>query len=393
MMFLEYVIWGSWYVTLSTYLTTHLHFSGTQAGAVFGTVSVASLVSPFFIGWIADRYFPTERVMAFLYVIAAVLAFCVTRASSFGAVYLLVLAFCLAYFPTIGLTNSIAMQNMKDVARDFPAIRVMGTFGWIAAGLVVGKLQVETTSTPFLIAAGASVVMSLFSLTALPHTPPLARGERVAVRSLLGLDALEMMRDRAFLIFVIASILACIPLTFYYSFTNTFLNAVGVENAAGKMTIGQVSEVVMMLMMPVIFRRLSIKGILLLGLFAWTLRYALLAYGNPSGGMWMFYLAIALHGVCYDFFFVAGQMYTDQEAPAHLRSTAQGFITFVTYGVGMLIGSLLSGGALDFFSSARKTGPDRNWIGFWLLSSAMSFAILLLVAVFFNSHRMIRSKQ
>jgi MFS family permease len=229
--------------------------------------------------------------------------------------------------------------------------------------------------------------MAIYSLVALPHTPPPARGKQVSVRQLLGLDALAMMKDRSYLVFVIASVLACIPLTFYYSFTNAYLNDVGVVNAAGKMTLGQVSEVGLMLLMPVIFRYFSVRAILLSGLLAWGVRYVLLAYGSAGSGMWMFYAAILLHGICYDFFFVTGQLYTDQEAPAHLRSTAQGFITFVTYGVGMLIGSLLSGGALDYFTDS--TG--RHWDSFWLSSALMSFAIMLLVLFFFRSSRRIQA--
>jgi nucleoside transporter len=392
MMFLQYVIWGSWYVTITTYLTSTLHFTGTQAGAVFGTVSVASLVSPFFIGLVADRFFATERVMALLYALAAGCMLMVTRVESFGAVYWWVLAFCLCYFPTVALTNSITMQQVADPGRDFPPIRTMGTLGWIVINLVVGFMKVEAGTTPFILAAGACVVMAIYSLAALPHTPPPARGQKVTVRAVLGLDALAMLKQRDFLVFVLASVLACIPLTFYYSFTNAYLNEVGVVNAAGKMTLGQMSELVMMLLMPVVFRMLSVRGVLLMGLSAWAVRYVLLAYGDPGAGMWMFYIAILLHGVCYDFFFVAGQLYTDQEAPAHLRSTAQGFITFVTYGVGMLIGSLLSGVALDYFSTAGPAGAlVRNWQSFWLSSAAMSFGITLLVLFFFRSPAKIRA--
>jgi len=385
MMFLQYVIWGSWYVTLNTYLTTTLHFSGTQAGAAFGTVSIACLVSPFFVGLVADRFFSTERVMAVLYALGAVFMILLSRATSFSGVYGLLLAFCLCYFPTVALSNSIAMQQVTNPGRDFPPIRVMGTLGWIAANLVVGFMRVEAQTTPFLIAAGACAVMCVYSLAALPHTPPPARGQEVTIRRILGLDALKMLEDRSYLVFVIASILACIPLTFYYSFTNPYLNDVGVVNAAGKMTLGQVSEVAMMLAMPLAFRLLNVRGILLLGLSAWAVRYVLLAYGDPGAGMWMFYIAILLHGVCYDFFFVAGQLYTDQAAPPHLRSTAQGFITFVTYGIGMLIGSLLSGGILDYFSTTTSAGVVRNWSAFWLSSAAMSFVITLMVLLFFRS--------
>ena len=385
MMFLQYVIWGSWYVTLNTYLTSTLHFSGTQAGAAFGTVSIACLVSPFFVGLVADRFFSTERVMAVLYALGAVFMILLSRATGFPAVYGLLLAFCLCYFPTVALSNSIAMQQVTNPGRDFPPIRVMGTLGWIAANLVVGFMRVEAQTTPFFIAAGACAIMCLYSIAALPHTPPPARGQPVTVRRILGLDALKMLEDRSYLVFVIASILACIPLTFYYSFTNPYLNDVGVVNAAGKMTLGQMSEIAMMLLMPVVFRITTVRGILLMGLGAWAVRYGLLAYGDAGPKMWMFYLAILLHGVCYDFFFVAGQLYTDQAAPPHLRSTAQGFITFVTYGIGMLIGSLLSGGILDYFSTTTATGVVRNWSSFWLSSAAMSFVITLLVLFFFRS--------
>jgi nucleoside transporter len=392
MMFLQYAIWGSWYVTLNTYLTSTLHFSGTQAGAVFGTVSVASLVSPFFVGLVADRFFATERVMSVLYALAAVCIFLVTQVETFPAVYGLMLAFCLCYFPTIALTNSITMQQVADVGRDFPPIRTMGTIGWIVINLIVGFMRVEAGTTPFVLAAGTCVLMAIYSIVALPHTPPPARGQQASLRAVLGLDALAMMKHRDFSVFVVASVLACIPLTFYYSFTNPFLNEVGVVNAAGKMTLGQMSELVMMLLMPVVFRILSVRGILLMGLSAWAVRYVLLAYGDPGSGMWMFYMAILLHGICYDFFFVAGQLYTDQEAPPRLRSTAQGFITFVTYGVGMLIGSLLSGGALDYFTTTAPDGSvGRDWTAFWLSSAAMSFAITLLVFFFFRSTKRIQA--
>ena len=269
----------------------------------------------------------------------------------------------------------------------------MGTLGWIAINTVVGFLRIEAASTQFLLAAAACVVMAVYSLVALPHTPPRSpRAEGHARGRSSGLDALAMMKDRSYLVFVIASILACIPLTFYYSFTNAYLNDVGVVNAAGKMTLGQVSEVGLMLAMPLVFRLLSVRGILLAGLLAWAVRYVLLGYGNPGSGMWMFYVAILLHGICYDFFFVTGQLYTDQEAPAHLRSTAQGFITFVTYGVGMLIGSLLSGSALDYFDhDRRRQGRAATGPGSGSAPRLMSFAIMLLVLLFFRSSRRIQA--
>lgn len=391
MMFLNYVIWGAWYVTLGTYLTATLKFSGTQAGAVFGTTALACMISPFFVGLVADRFFASEKVLAVLHLLGAALLFLVTRVTSFEAVYGLLLAYCLCYFPTIALTNSLTLQHISNAARDFPLIRVFATLGWIVIGLIVGNLGVEATAVPFLLAAGASVVMSVFSLT-LPHTPPPAKGERITVRRILGLDALVMLKSPSFAIFIVASILACIPLTFYFSFTNAYLNDVQVRNAAGKMTLGQGSEVIMMLLMPFIFRRVTVKSILLLGMLAWSVRYALLAFGNATSAVWMFYVAILLHGVCYDFFFMTGQLYTDQQAPSHLRSAAQGLITFMTYGVGMFIGALISGGAVDYFT--RRTGGlvTRNWQGFWLSSALSAGLILVLIAVFFRSRSRIQSE-
>ncbi len=388
-MLLEYVIWGAWYVTLNTYLTVTLHFSGTQAGAVFGTTALACMISPFFVGRIADRLFPIERVLAFLHLVGAVILFLVTRVTSFSMVYGLMLAYCLCYFPTMSLANTLAFRNIKDLGKEFPLIRVFGTIGWIVIGVTVGSLGIEQTSKPFLLAAVASVAMSLFCLS-LPHTPPSGKGQQVNVRTMLGLDALVMLKNKSFGVFVIASVLACIPLTFYFSFTNPYLNAVGVQNAAGKMTLGQFSEIGMMLVMPFIFKKVNVKGVLLLGLFAWTLRYLLLAYGNPGTGMWMFYVAILVHGICYDFFFMTGQMYTDQKAPAHLRGTAQGLITFLTYGLGMFVGSLLSGIAVDYFT---ELSGKVNWLAFWWSSAGSAFLIFLFVLLFFKGGEKIHTRK
>jgi nucleoside transporter len=391
MMFLNFVIWGCWYVTIGTYLTATLKFSGTQSGAIFGTTALASMISPLFVGLIADRFFSTERVLAALHLLGALFLYLVTRSTSFGAVYTLMFVYCLCYFPTLALTTSITLKNVSD-ARRFPLIRVFGTVGWIVIGLSIGKLGIEASPAPFLIASAASVVMAVFCLF-LPHTPPPNKGRAMSVRQILGFDALVMLKDRAYSIFLVASVLACIPLTFYFSFTNAFLNDVGVVNAAGKMTLGQFSEVLVMLAMPFIFKRLSVRGILLLGLVAWSVRYALLAYGNANDRMWMFYVAIVIHGVCYDFFFMTGQLYTDQEAPASSRNTAQGMYTFVTYGVGMFLGSLLSGGALDYFTVQTGERLVRNWTSFWTSSSLAALLLFLVFAFLFKSRRMIQKQE
>lgn len=391
MMFLNYVIWGAWYVTIVTYLTETLHFTGAQAGAVFGTSALACMISPFFVGMIADRFFATERVLSVLHLLGAGLLFLVTRVSSFGAVYGVMLAYCICYFPTVALTNSLTLRQVTNASSEFPRIRVFATLGWVAIGATIGFLRVEASSSQFLLAAGASLVMSLYSLT-LPHTPPPGKGKEITVRSVLGLDALVMFRQRSYRVFAIASILACIPLTFYFSFTNDYLNDLHVQNAAGKMSLGQVSEVGVMLLMPFIYRRLTVKAILMIGLLAWSVRYVLLAFGDAGAGMWMLYVAILMHGVCFDFFFMTGQLYTDQEAPPHLRATAQGLLAFLTYGVGMFIGSHLSGEALDFVSS--RTGPTvtHNWFSFWIGSGLSAFVILLVVAFFFRDSGKVQTK-
>lgn len=392
MMFVTYMVWGAWYVTISTYLTNTLHFTGAQAGAVFGTVSIASMISPFFVGLVADRWFSAERVMAALYALGAALMYLMTRARTFPEVYCLMLAFCLCYFPTVSLTNSLGFQLVKDPGREFPMIRLMGTFGWIFITNVIGFLRLETSSDQFLVSMYTGIAMVVISLTLIPHTPPKATTSEFNLRTALGLDALVMLKQRPFLVFTIASVLACIPITFYYSFANDYLNDVGVQNAAGKMSLGQVSEVVMMLLMPFIFRFMTVRGIVILGLVCWTARYLLLASGNPGPGMWMFYLAIVLHGASYDFFFLTGQLYTDQEAPPRLRNTAQGFILFLTFGVGMLLGSLLSGGALDAFTRNTRGIVTHNWYSFWLSTAAMTLVILLTVLFAFRTRAKIQPK-
>ena len=392
MMFLNYVIWGAWYVTIGTYLTATLKFSGFQTGQVFGTTALASMISPFFVGLFADRFFSSEKVLAVLHLVGAVLLYSVTLSTDFTSVYAIMFAYCLCYFPTVSLTNSLTLRQISDPGRDFPLIRVFATLGWIVIGVVIGQMGVEATKVPFLIAAGASLVMSAFCLT-LPHTPPANKGEQITVRKILGLDALVMLKDPTFMVFVIASILACIPLTFYFSFTNAYLNEVHVTNSAGKMALGQVSEVGMMLLMPFIFRRVSVKAILVAGLAAWTIRYALLAYGNPDSGMWMFYVAILLHGVCYDFFFMTGQLYTDMQAPSNLRGAAQGLIIFLTYGVGMYIGSTLSGVAVDYFTRNSGGVQTHDWQGFWLSSSIGAAVILLMIGILFRSSARVQSAE
>jgi nucleoside transporter len=381
MMFLQYFVWGAWYVTMGTWLGETLHFSGEQIGLAAGTTAVAAIISPFFVGMVADRFMATERILAALHIVGGVVLYIASLQTTFGRFYLVVLIYALCYMPTLALSNSLSFRQMDDPGREFPRIRVLGTIGWIVAGLFIGTLGLEATARPLQIAAAGSVVLGLFCL-ALPHTPPMPRtGQRATIGTILGLDALKLLGERSFAVFVLGSFLVCIPLQFYYAFANLFLNELNVTNAAGKMTLGQMSEIFFMLVMPWFFRRLGVKWMLLVGMAAWTARYTFFAFGNNADLVWMLYAGIVLHGICYDFFFVTGQIYVDRKAPPDLRAAAQGFIAFVTLGVGMFIGSWASGRVVDAF----RVGTGHDWHRIWLVPAGGAAVVLVLFALFFRS--------
>ena len=384
MMFLQYFVWGAWYVTMGTWLGETLHFSGEQIGLAAGTTALAAMISPFFVGMVADRFMATERILAALHLLGGIVLFYASTQTTFSGFYGVLLIYTLCYMPTLALSNSLSFRQMQDPGVEFPPIRVLGTIGWIAAGLAIGTLGLEATATPLRIAGGASILLGLFCL-ALPHTPPMPQeGPAKAghyIRGILGLDALKLMGERSFAVFVIGSFLICIPLQFYYAFANMFLNEIHVTNAASKMTLGQVSEIFFMLVMPWFFRRLGVKWMLLIGMLAWTARYAFFAFGTHADLVWMLYAGILLHGICYDFFFVTGQIYVDKKAPGDLRAAAQGFIAFVTLGVGMFIGSWASGRVVDAF----REGAGHDWQRIWMVPAGGALVVLLLFAFFFTS--------
>jgi nucleoside transporter len=386
MMFLQFFIWGAWYVSMGTYLLKTLNFSGTQSGAAYGTTALAAIVSPFFVGMVADRFFATEKVLAAMHLLGAVLLWWVSSLVTFGSFYWVLLAYALCYMPTLALTNALAFHQMTDPQKQFPGIRVLGTAGWIVAGVVVSALAAEPLALQFRLAAAASLALGLFAF-ALPHTPPAKLGDAVSIRDVLGLDALQLMKSRSFAVFVLGSFLVCIPLQFYYAFLNPFLTELGRTATAGTQALGQVSEVGFMLLMPFFFVRLGVKNMLLVGMAAWMARYLLFAFGDNHTFVWMLFVGILLHGVCYDFFFVTGQIYVDAKAPLHIRAAAQGFITFVTYGVGMFIGSYLSGWIVDQYATAG----GHDWRTIWLIPAAMALAVLLLFAAFFNGNEEART--
>lgn len=388
MMFLEFFIWGAWFVTLGTFLNNNLNASGPETGAVFSTQSWGAIIAPFIIGLIADRYFNAEKILGVLHICGAILMYQMYNATDISVFYPYVLSYMILYMPTLALVNSVSFNQMKDPEKEFSSIRIWGTLGWIAAGLLISFMfhwdsqngvKDGLLRNTFLMASIGSIILGVFSFL-LPKTPPKGAGDKITVSDILGLDALKLLKDKNFLIFFISSILICIPLAFYYQNANNFLTNIGVENPTGKMTIGQASEVLFLLALPFFFKKFGFKKTILVGMLAWAVRYILFAYGNAGELSFMLITGIALHGICYDFFFVAGQIYTNSKAGEKFKSSAQGLITLATYGIGMLIGFMVAGQITEVY----KTNGAEDWKMIWLIPAGIAFIVFLIFALLFN---------
>jgi nucleoside transporter len=392
MMFLEFFIWGGWFVTMGIFLPSTLNASGAESALAYSTQSWGAIIAPFIIGLIADRYFNAERILGVLHLLGAVLMYQMATAENFAVFYPYVLGYMIAYMPTLALVNSVSFNQMTNPATEFSPIRVFGTIGWIIAGLSISYIfkwdspdavANGALRNTFLMTGVASLILGIFSFT-LPKTPPKGKQEGITVSGILGLDALKLLKDRNFLVFFVSSVLICIPLAFYYQHAAQFLGEISVENPAGKMTIGQISEVLFMLLLPVFFTRFGFKKTILVGMLAWTIRYFLFSIGDAGSGVYLLLIGIALHGICYDFFFVSGQIYTDSKAGDSVKSAAQGLITLATYGVGMLIGFAIAGQITDSYALADG---GHDWKQIWTFPALFAIGVFALFAIFFKKEK------
>lgn len=392
MMFLEFFIWGSWFVTLGIYLPNTLDSNGSQIALAYSTQSWGAILSPFIIGLIADRFFNAERILGSVHLVGAILMFMLYRANSFEGFFPYLLVYMILYMSTLALVNSVSFGQMKDPAKEFSFVRVFGTAGWITAGLLISLLNWDSQGgisegllrNTFLMAAVSSAILGLFSFT-LPKTPPKASSsKKVSLKELLGLDALALLKDRNFLVFFLASVFICVPLAFYYQHAGQFLGEIGVSNPAGKMTVGQVSEVLFLLLLPYFFKRFGFKMTILVAMLAWGLRYLFFAFASNGDMPFVLLLGIALHGICYDFFFVSGQIYTDSKAGTAFKSSAQGLITLATYGVGMLIGFWIAGIITDNYLVTENV---HDWRSIWYYPASFAFIVMILYLILFKNEK------
>jgi nucleoside transporter len=387
-MFLQYLIWGSWYVSMASYLSKTLQFSGEQIGLAYGAFAIGAMIAPFFVGLIADRYFASEKILAFLGIFGGLLLFLLPEMTTFGGFYPMLILYCCTYVPTLALGNSVSLHHLENPKRDFPLVKTLSAVGWIAAGLMLSFVfQGELSAIQFYVAGTISILFGLFSLT-LPHTPPMKTGKDVSLGEILGLDALALLKKPSFAIFILCMFLICIPLYFYFVNMNLYVTELGWEFTAAKMSLAQVSDVIFLILLPIMLSRLGYKKTIFIGIAAWAARYFLLAGSIDSVSMQnvMIFSAILLHGVCYDFLFIAGQLYVDDEANERMRGAAQGLIAFILWGLGAFVGTNMAGISQSAYTLENAIGTiAHDWQGIWIYPAWGSVAVLVIFLVFFKN--------
>ena len=382
-MFLQYFIWSTWYMTLGAYLGT-LSFNGQQIGLAYGAFAWGAIVSPFIVGLIADRYFASEKIIAVLGVVGGLVMLCMPQFKTFGAFYPMLILYCTLYAPTLALGNSVSMTHLADAKKDFPFVKIFSAVGWIAGGVVLSLVKGEQSPLQYYLAGGISMVFGLFALT-LPHTPPRKKGQDVSLGEVLGLDALALLKKPAFAIFILCMFLICIPLYFYFVNLGTYLTQLKWSDMASKMTLAQVSDILFLILMPVMLKKLGYKKTIFLGIAAWIARYFLLSASASSSGTALIFAAILLHGICYDFLFIAGQLYVDAEANERIRGAAQGLIAIILWGFGSLVGTYLAGSVMESNNLATPKGDiAHDWAAIWSTPAWIAVGVLVLFLIFFR---------
>ena len=386
-MFLQYLIWGSWYVSMASYLSKTLQFSGEQIGLAYGAFAIGAMIAPFFVGLIADRYFASEKILAFLGIFGGLLLFLLPEMTTFGGFYPMLILYCCTYVPTLALGNSVSLHHLENPKRDFPLVKTLSAVGWIAAGLMLSFVfHGELSAIQFYVAGTISILFGLFSLT-LPHTPPMKTGKDVSLGEILGLDALALLKKPSFAIFIACMFLICIPLYFYFVNMNLYVTELGWTNSAAKMSLAQVSDIIFLILLPILLSTLGYKKTIFIGILAWAARYFFLAGSVDAGNMQTTFVftAILLHGVCYDFLFIAGQLYVDGEANERIRGAAQGLIAFILWGVGAFVGTNLAGISQAAYTLENAIGTiAHDWQGIWIYPAWGSVAVLVIFVVFFR---------
>jgi nucleoside transporter len=394
MMFLQFCVWGAWYGQLSKYLTNQLGATGDQVGQAYAAFSIAMVGAPFFIGMLADRYFAGQKVLGVLNLLGAAILVWITQINDPDFFFWVFLLYCLTFAPTIALTSSVALRHLKVPEKEFPGIRLFGTIAWIFITNVVGFMGIGDSVELFYLSIASAAAIGVFSFF-LPDTPPTAT-EAPSFLRIIGKDAFVLFKDRSFLIFFISSVAICIPLSFYYTWANPSLtdsyiaafpsadpNSFNVEN---KMSLGQASEVIFLLVLPLLYTRYGVKKILIIGLLAWIIRFIFFGVGDAGSSEWMFYIAILLHGVCFDFFFVTGMIYTDAKAGNRIKAQAQGLISLATYGIGMYLGSRAAGIVKDIYT----TEDVANWFSIWMVPAGIAAVVLVLFIFFFHDNTKVK---